>query len=245
MKKVFTFVAAMFAAVCVNAQDVITFDAGTTYKDLDILTVGSLTLQLGKDEKKAAAWDNKAYTIKDGGANVAPFGTTVQYVSGGDNPKDEAGGTYKPDGKNLPEKGTYYMITPAKDGSVTVGIILNASKTFYVAKKSDGSAFQPSELTLQDVTGADVELDEDNCVTEKFYGTVAFPAVANETYYLFCLGSKLGCFGAYLTSNTSTGVSSVVLGNDVEAAKVNLAGQRVGNAYKGIVIQNGRKMIQK
>ena len=245
MKKIFTFVAAMFAAVCVNAQDVITFDAGTTYKDLDILTVGSLTLQLGKDEKKAAAWDNKAYTIKDGGANVAPFGTTVQYVSGGDNPKDEAGGTYKPDGKNLPEKGTYYMITPAKDGSVTVGIILNASKTFYVAKKSDGSAFQPSELTLQDVTGADVELDEDNCVTEKFYGTVAFPAVANETYYLFCLGSKLGCFGAYLTSNTSTGVSSVVLGNDVEAAKVNLAGQRVGNAYKGIVIQNGRKMIQK
>ena len=245
MKKVFTFVAAMFAAVCVNAQDVITFDAGTTYKDLDILTVGSLTLQLGKDEKKAAAWDNKAYTIKDGGANVAPFGTTVQYVSGGDNPKDEAGGTYKPDGKNLPEKGTYYMITPAKDGSVTVGIILNASKTFYVAKKSDGSAFQPSELTLQDVTGADVELDEDNCVTEKFYGTVAFPAVANETYYLFCLGSKLGCFGAYLTSNTSTGVSSVVLGNDVEAAKVNLAGQRVGNPYKGIVIQNGRKMIQK
>ena len=245
MKKVFTFVAAMFAAVCVNAQDVITFDAGTTYKDLDILTVGSLTLQLGKDEKKAAAWDNKAYTIKDGGANVAPFGTTVQYVSGGDNPKDEAGGTYKPDGKNLPEKGTYYMITPAKDGSVTVGIILNASKTFYVAKKSDGSAFQPSELTLQDVTGADVELDEDNCVTEKFSGTVAFPAVANETYYLFCLGSKLGCFGAYLTSNTSTGVSSVVLGNDVEAAKVNLAGQRVGNAYKGIVIQNGRKMIQK
>ena len=245
MKKVFTFVAAMFAAVCVNAQDVITFDAGTTYKDLDILTVGSLTLQLGKDEKKAAAWDNKAYTIKDGGANVAPFGTTVQYVSGGDNPKDEAGGTYKPDGKNLPEKGTYYMITPAKDGSVTVGIILNASKTFYVAKKSDGSAFLPSELTLQDVAGADVELGENYCVTEKFYGTVAFPAVANETYYLFCLGSKLGCFGAYLTSNTSTGVSSVVLGNDVEAAKVNLAGQRVGNAYKGIVIQNGRKMIQK
>lgn len=245
MKKVFTFVAAMFAAVCVNAQDVITFDAGTTYKDLDILTVGSLTLQLGKDEKKAAAWDNKAYTIKDGGANVAPFGTTVQYVSGGDNPKDEAGGTYKPDGKNLPEKGTYYMITPAKDGSVTVGIILNASKTFYVAKKSDGSAFLPSELTLQDVAGADVELGEDYRVTEKFYGTVAFPAVANETYYLFCLGSKLGCFGAYLTSNTSTGVSSVVLGNDVEAAKVNLAGQRVGNAYKGIVIQNGRKMIQK
>ena len=245
MKKVFTFVAAMFAAVCVNAQDVITFDAGTTYKDLDILTVGSLTLQLGKDEKKAAAWDNKAYTIKDGGANVAPFGTTVQYVSGGDNPKDEAGGTYKPDGKNLPEKGTYYMITPAKDGSVTVGIILNASKKFYVAKKSDGSAFLPSELTLQDVTGADVALGENYRVTEKFYGTVAFPAVANETYYLFCLGSKLGCFGAYLTSNTSTGVSSVVLGNDVEAAKVNLAGQRVGNAYKGIVIQNGRKMIQK
>ena len=244
MKKIFTFVAAMFAAVCVNAQDVITFDAGTTYKDLDILTVGSLTLQLGKDEKKAAAWDNKAYTLKDG-ANVAPFGTTVQYVSGGDNPKDEAGGTYSPKGKNLPEKGTYYMITPAKDGSVTVGIILNASKKFYVAEKSDGSAFQPAELTLQDVTGADVELGEDYCVKEKFYGTVAFPAVANETYYLFCLGSKLGCFGAYLTSNTSTGVSSVVLGNDVEAAKVNLAGQRVGNAYKGIVIQNGRKMIQK
>ena len=166
-------------------------------------------------------------------------------MSGGANPKDEANGTYKPKSNNLPEKGTDYMITPAKDGSVTVGIILNASKKFYVAKKSDGSAFQPSELTLQDVTGADVELSEDNLVTEKFYGTVAFPAVANETYYLFCLGSKLGCFGAYLTSNTSTGVSSVVLGNDVEAAKVNLAGQRVDNAYKGIVIQNGRKMIQK
>ena len=41
------------------------------------------------------------------------------------------------------------------------------------------------------------------------------------------------------------GISVVKNSNSVNAPTYNLAGQKVSVSFKGIVIQNGRKMIQK
>ena len=42
-----------------------------------------------------------------------------------------------------------------------------------------------------------------------------------------------------------TGISSVVNNNTVSTETYNLAGQRVSKDYKGIVIKNGKKVVNK
>lgn len=42
-----------------------------------------------------------------------------------------------------------------------------------------------------------------------------------------------------------TGINNAVVGNTVSTAAYNLAGQRVSNSYKGIVVKNGKKFIVK
>lgn len=44
---------------------------------------------------------------------------------------------------------------------------------------------------------------------------------------------------------TNTGITSVKTADAVNAPMFNLAGQRVNNGYKGVVIQNGKKFMQK
>ncbi len=260
MKKFFTLSAALFAALSMNAQDgLITFESGATYTDLQEITDGDLKLQLGNDIKKAAKWDNKQSSIGTGD-NMAVFAQDVEiegemksrvvYISGGNNPKDGADNTgsgYSPASKNIPQSGTYYMVTPTKSGKLLVGIILNANKSFYVVKKSDGECLAQEQLLVQDTNGGTVTLDADYKVTEKLYGTAEFDGVAGETYYVFCTGSKLGFFGARLSNKSvSTSISSakVVKANGAAAA-FNMSGLRVGDNAKGLVIKEGKKLIRK
>ena len=98
---------------------------------------------------------------------------------------------------------------------------------------------------------------------------IAFPAYEGCTYDVHATGSKLTTAGYIFEANeASTGSQTITSGDvtlieagklpgaaginvvkgnviDVNAAIFNLAGQKVANDYKGIVIQNGKKMIQK
>jgi len=42
-----------------------------------------------------------------------------------------------------------------------------------------------------------------------------------------------------------TGINALTINNDVNAPMYNLAGQRVDAQFKGVVIQNGRKFMNK
>jgi hypothetical protein len=76
------------------------------------------------------------------------------------------------------EGGTYYTFKPVIDGAITVAVVLNADKAFYV--EEDGVA-------LADFNGI--------TVPEKYYGTFTFPVQAGKTYKVYCAGSKLGYYG--------------------------------------------------
>ena len=76
------------------------------------------------------------------------------------------------------------------------------------------------------------------------YLTVGFDVEANETYYVFCNGSKLGFFGYVFTPGGSDGISTVKATQAENGAIYNLAGQKVAEGYKGVVIQNGRKVVK-
>ena len=49
----------------------------------------------------------------------------------------------------------------------------------------------------------------------------------------------------YVLSILATGISEQAAANEASAAIYNLAGQRVDNSYKGVVIQNGKKFVVK
>ena len=62
---------------------------------------------------------------------------------------------------------------------------------------------------------------------------------------LFCPKSQLGFYGYQFTPG-STGIDGITVDAADENAPIyNLAGQRVTKATKGILIQNGKKFINK
>lgn len=192
-------------------------------------------------------------------------------INGGNNPKDKTGknagsGFNAAEGKttgNLPQSGTYFILNTTEAGLFKVGIVLNADKPFYLVDATNAApdetetylqvALPESNLknyVAKNGAGDKVEFadasDEKGgmSVSEKFVGVIEFQAEANHTYYYFCTGSKLGCFGYTFTPGNS-GISS--LKNDVKdyAEIFNLAGQKVNAGFKGIAIKNGKKVVLK
>jgi hypothetical protein len=238
MKKIFTLIAVALCAMSVNAQETLAISESETYSNGQELSTANCSVTLGIDES--------GWTVK--GGTVGPF---TAYVSGGKNPKDDNGSGYKPETANLPTNGTYYILSPKTDGTIEVGMVLNTGKNFYVVN-GDGTAMETSKFTLTNNDNTVVTLDENNQVAEKFYGTVSFAATANSKYYVFCSGSKLGFYGYIFTAAASgdqddqAGISSATANVGASNAPVfNLAGQRVGKEYKGVVVKNGRKYVQK
>ena len=89
-------------------------------------------------------------------------------------------------------------------------------------------------------------------------GVIAFPVYKDaKTYYMFAVGSKVTCDGfvfipgatamaSFNAKGGETAIESVKAAkNNVEGVAYNLAGQKVGADFKGIVVKNGVKMIQK
>ena len=220
MKKIFTLFAIVLMAMGVLAQttEKALYENGGSYGNGATISSANCKVVLGND-RTTKNYDLKLSSCKTYCAEL--FGqqvmvensetgemeekTRVVYVVGNQNPKDgeldgdkSAGSGYKPENGNLPQSGTYYMITPVKDGHICVFIVLNASKNLYVVKASDGTNLPVDALTLK-ADGEEptaVTLNDDFTVDEKMTGTLEFDVVANETYYVFCTGSKLS-FGGY------------------------------------------------
>ena len=262
MKKIFTLIAMALVAAGANAQEAEAFiPEMKTYTALEEASTTNCKVQFGDDTyNAAAAKSHKAY-IKSVGLstpNAEEGKDRYVLVSGKNNPHDNvpykkpdgstaAGSSYSLDKKNVPAKGCYYMVTPSKPGKMLVGVVLNADKAFYVVKKSTGEALATSEVTMTNDSDEGTALDygSDYKVTDKLVGTVGFDVEANETYYVFCNGSKLGFFGYVFTPGGSDGISTVKATQAENGAIYNLAGQKVAEGYKGVVIQNGVKRIQK
>ena len=75
---------------------------------------------------------------------------------------------------------------------------------------------------------------------------LTFNVVAGETYYVFNKNTQIGFSGFEFTTETTDGISEVTTTvADANAPIYNLAGQQVTKNYKGVVIQNGKKFMQK
>jgi hypothetical protein len=62
---------------------------------------------------------------------------------------------------------------------------------------------------------------------------------------MFSPKSQMGVYGFQFTSDGTDAISSIATDKAALSDKVfNLAGQRVSENYKGVVIQNGKKFVK-
>ena len=157
MKKIFTLMTLFCVALGMQAQGkyALTAGQGAIKAGTSIKTVSNITLTFGV----AGEAD-----FKDPKTDTRVDGYTAFTEGNGANGKEEGG--------------TQYILAPALDGKVTVAVVLNANKSFFVTE--DGTA-------LEEYNGIQQE--------EKYYGTFAFDVKAGKTYKVYCTGSKLGFYG--------------------------------------------------
>ena len=86
---------------------------------------------------------------------------------------------------------------------------------------------------------------------QPFWGNVIIDAKAGKTYWLFQGNSQIG-FQSYTFAPGKTkeemvnGINTIkVAEQNADAPMYNLSGQKVDKSYKGVVIQNGRKIFNK
>lgn len=82
---------------------------------------------------------------------------------------------------------------------------------------------------------------------QAFWGYLTFNATANETYYVFNKNTQLGFGGYEFTAAGSSAIDNIIADEaiDADAPIYNVYGQRVNKDYKGILIQNGKKFINR
>ena len=223
MKKIFTLIAAAFMAASVNAQGTFALQngdpesaAGTQVTSVDNII---FTWGVAGDE------DFKGGNKKSGVLNEA-LGSTAYCEGNGKNGKLTGG--------------TVYFFEPSVNGTITVGFVLNSGKAFYV-QDVDGNNI---DFTVTDAEGNAVELTNGGKLADKLTGGLAkFNVTSGKKYAVYCTGSKLGFFG-FKFEGGSASVNAIEVDQNVDSPAYNVAGQRVSDNAKGLVIKNGKKVIR-
>lgn len=206
MKKFFTLFAAALCVAGVQAQEEIVMFPTTTVNATDGFTpteyvddgyttsTANTTLTLGVDGGANGYYDVKAQSVN---LALAAFAQEVElegemkqrvvYVSGKNNPKDgdpgsNAGSGYNHYGSfhNIPRTGTFYVIEPAVNGTISAGVVINADKTFYVLDITETDTVEVSYVIKDERNAIDGEgnpiLDENDKNVKELYEVQPYPA---------------------------------------------------------------------
>ena len=181
--------------------------------------------------------------------------------------------TFDPDKGGEPQSGLYYKFTTKADGALKVGIWANKGNrtTFLVDSETKQATPYLVEGYINGQNGEDgkkkwLSNDEIKAIhdasgnagnpwiigagNQPFWGNVIIDAKAGKTYWLFQGNSQIG-FQQYTfypgkSKEDVTSVETIkTVAEKANGARYNLAGQKVDSAYKGVVIQNGRKVVIK
>lgn len=250
MKKIFTLIAlAMLTFSGASAQDVISWEDAMT-KTNSISNEAGYKLQITGNSSKAWSAGNQTFTIdgtdyktikvSNGAQNTltAPEGKTFNKVTlysyinqSVEKAKTTVDGTpYLRDSYWKEVNGVNYSLDGAvdKNGNPTV----TTTKMKAVGMSEDDLA------TLQDASNYVVA---DATTFDKYEFTLAKPV---STLTFTNTGEQVGF--VMVLETVTTGINGVKADNatiDVNAPAYNLAGQRVNNDYKGVIIKDGKKFL--
>ena len=178
---------------------------------------------------------------------------------------------WEPGATAMPAKGAYYKFTSTAAGDLRVGIYGNKNTNpTYIVEESSLTPLNPAtvnvsiyyqntgfvyEGSVEDGNAKyfnvgkqadDYVLQHTNGVTQNrpVLGYIDFTMEAGKTYWLFNPMSQIGIYGYYF--QPTSGIANVkTIAQKSNAPIYNLAGQQVNGAFKGMVIQNGKKFIVK
>ena len=246
MKKIFTLIAVAAMAISAQAQEKYAIAAEW------VPTQGAKTEIANATESTSLTFsDDPGWKASNPGAGGLASTKGFEYgVSGTQNPKDggyadgkSQGGGYKPASQNLPNAGVYYIVKASKAGDFELALKIGDGKPFFICDAADGSAL--SQSAIKGVTeNGNQTLDDEYIWSDAGEFFVTFTAEADKSYYVFCTGSKLTFYGYTFTPAGSSNINTVKAAAENGAA-YSLAGQKVSENFKGVVIKDGVKMIQK
>lgn len=254
MKKSLLFVAAMFAAVCANAQGQWNAVPSTAAVDEVVANAGEATTVATEIQNaKVVLLDGgNNWTVKSDPATAETFesqGKTFSkaYIQGGTNGMDasldKAGST-----------SAHVEFTPTVAGKVYVAAKYGKNKKIWTAKVPN-SVIEAEELDFADMSpyatdvwGQYITLDgglapEQTVTDADVYAALAYDVEPGYTYFFWVSGSKIMLCGLSFDTNGAGINNAVAEKADVNAPIYNLAGQRVNANFKGIAIQNGKKFV--
>lgn len=174
---------------------------------------------------------------------------------------------------SAPLKGCFYKFEVKSAGKLIIGFFLNknlASNPLYVIDAATNTLMAKEALAIQGFRQncnfeteqggttklTNFTLDDNRFIVipegigggtnRPLYGYLTIEVPAAGSFYLLSPKSQMGVYGFQFTSGGETGISTVKAAEqDANAPIYNMAGQEVSKGYKGVVIQNGKKMILK
>lgn len=137
---------------------------------------------------------------------------------------------------------------PLAPASVNVAIYYQNTGFAYEGALDETTGEDTRKYLNEGVMADDYVIQHTNGCTQNrpALGYVSFSVEAGKTYYVFCQKSQIGLYGFEFTPAATDGIEEIVASKEnANAPMYNLAGQTVGKNYKGIVIQNGKKFMNK
>lgn len=180
---------------------------------------------------------------------------------------------WEPGCGKLPAKGEYIEVAFSNAGTFVAGLFIQRpTSNLYIIDKATTEVLAPSAITIagynnnntvKPAEDADayqpMKLNDDYTISftnpdyaintgKQVFGHVSFNVEAGKTYLLLNPKNQLGIYGFQFTpGGDPSGVETIKVEKvwDANAPMYNLSGQQVDKSYKGIVIQNGRKFVNK
>lgn len=221
----------------VRGDEVIVVGTVTTYDNKDSkikeLAQGSTLLKLTEAEEKAS--------ISDAGWATYVTGRALDFTVN----KDVTAYAVKFD-----KDANTITLNPVEKVPAQTAVVLKGNKGDYTFTRAEGTV---DALTDNDLSfyPTDFNIEDQTTYVLANHNNVA-------GFYPLATGEKLPAYKGYIEisgitsaksvyslDDNTTGISSLEADKTVEGQRFNLAGQRVSNNYKGVVIMNGKKFIVK
>lgn len=122
--------------------------------------------------------------------------------------------------------------------------------TFYAVPNADGDApkfaeFNGATLDIEVTTVKDGTKATQTIMCVNGAETVTFTYGGKQVNFVVDVDYSEASYDAQYDPSTSTGINNVNVAENANGAIFNLAGQKVSNDFKGLVIKNGKKVVMK
>lgn len=250
MKKLFTLIAVAAMAISANAQDkTYILDLNTIYDNAKAGTGGATLASKAKYNMNDYSPVQDIFTI------VSKSGRTYRIdLYNPDKTEEKADYTdyvastrLEPNGTSNSTGGRQMFVDVAKKGKLYIGAWGSEDRSFMVVPATDKTSY----YNVSEDKKSSYIPEADRKLTHKFTDTDSKTAVYEVELEpgIYCITQDAGIYFAYVkfVEGGTTGINNVKLVKPViiTDAIYNLAGQKVGNDFKGIVIKDGKKFIQK